>query len=152
MLGGQATSTVAIANYGPTIYATLGFKPIQRLLISAGNLTSGIVWSLMCAFLLDRVGRKTLMIIGFVGAGIFSMTMELLMVALYVDTNNKGGNAAAVLFMFLHIFFYGGTTDATTYVYITEIWPTHIRSKGAALSTTGFLQVFWLSPLVSLLL
>jgi MFS family permease len=32
---------------------------------------------------------------------------------------------------------YGSCVDATTYVYATEIWPTHIRSKGSALATTG---------------
>ena len=32
---------------------------------------------------------------------------------------------------------YGSCVDATTYVYATEIWPMHIRSKGSALATTG---------------
>lgn len=137
MIGGQATGTVAVTNYGPTIYATLGFTYLDQLLISAGYLTSGLVWNFVSAFLSDAYGRKTLFIVGSFGSGVVAMTLETVMVALYAGTDNKAGNGAAVAFIFLHIFFYGGCVDANTYVYVNEIWPTHIRSKGAALSTLG---------------
>ncbi|CDK27157.1 unnamed protein product [Kuraishia capsulata CBS 1993] len=137
MIGGQATGTLVVTNYGPTIYGNLGFSSLDQLLLSAGYITSGVFLNLGCAFLLDVAGRKTLLMIGFAGAGCVAITLELVMVALYAGTNNVKGNDAAVFFIFFHILFYGGTTDATTYVYATEIWPTHIRSKGAALCTSG---------------
>lgn len=137
MIGGQGTGTVAITNYGPTIYGNLGFDNLQQLYIGTGQITSGILWNFISGILADVLGRKALMMIGFLGAGVLSMTLETIMCALYAGTNNKGGNSAAVFFMYLHILFYGGTTDATTYVYVNEIWPTHIRSKGSALCTTG---------------
>lgn len=137
MIGGQATGTLAVANYGPTIFGALGFSSLDQLLISAGNITSGILWNFVSALLSDHFGRKTLFIIGTIGSGIIAMSLESAMVALYAGTDNQNGNRAAVAFIFLHIFFYGGCVDANTYVYINEIWPTHIRSKGAALSTLG---------------
>lgn len=32
---------------------------------------------------------------------------------------------------------YAPCLDATTYVYASEIWPTHLRAKGCAISTSG---------------
>jgi hypothetical protein len=32
---------------------------------------------------------------------------------------------------------YGSTMDASTYVYVSEIWPTHLRARGCAISTSG---------------
>ncbi|KAG0683272.1 hypothetical protein C6P40_002132 [Pichia californica] len=137
MIGGQASGTLVVTNYGPTIYATLGFSNKDQLLINAGYITSGVLSNFVSALLSDYFGRKTLFIFGMVGSGILAMTLETIMIALYGGSNNKAGNSAAVAFIFMHIFFYGGCVDANTYVYVNEIWPTHIRSKGAALSTLG---------------
>lgn len=41
--------------------------------------------------------------------------------------------------IYVFIIFYGVTMEAPSFVYITEIWPTHLRSKGA---TIGFLSYF----------
>lgn len=137
MVGGQATGTLAIANYAPTLYANLGFGSRDQLLLGAAYITSGLIWNFVSAFLIDRVGRKILVTIGFFGSGVMVMTCELILVALYSDTDNKAGNSASVFFIFLHVFFYGGAADATTYVYATEIWPTHIRAKGTAVAVCG---------------
>ncbi|GMM33233.1 hypothetical protein DASC09_005580 [Saccharomycopsis crataegensis] len=137
MIGGQATGTLVVTNYGPTLYAALGFNNLNQLLISSGYITCGVLSNLASAFLSDVAGRKTLMIVGIFGSGIIAMSFETIMVALYGGSDNKSGNAAAVFFMFFHILIYGGCVDANTYVYVNEIWPTHIRSKGAALCTSG---------------
>lgn len=137
MIGGQATGTLVVTNYTPALLKGLGFSNLNQLLLSAGYITTGLIWNFICALILDIVGRKVLLLIGFIGAGVLCMSMECILVGLYSGTDNKGGNSAAVFFIFLHLFFYGGTVDANTYVYATEIWPTHIRSKGTALSTSG---------------
>lgn len=50
------------------------------------------------------------------------------------DGSSKAGLRAGVFAMFLYITFYGGCIDATTYVYCTEIFPTHLRSYGISWS------------------
>lgn len=137
MIGGQSTGTVVVANCGPIIYGALGFSSEKQILINACYISTAVLWNYVSALLIDRVGRKTLLMIGFFGSGVFVMSMESIMVARFAGTTNVAGNRAAVFFIFLHVFFYGGTSDATTYVYNTEIWPTHIRSKGSSLSVSG---------------
>lgn len=59
------------------------------------------------------------------------------MVAEFVGTNNKVGNGLGVFFLYLFVFFYGGTMDASSYVYCAEIFPTSIRAHGVGLSVSG---------------
>lgn len=73
---------------------------------------------------------------GLVGCAI-SLLGAGIMVALYGGTDNKPGNSAGVFFLYLHLTFYATCMDASTYVYASEIWPTHLRAKGLAVSVAG---------------
>ncbi|ODV65356.1 general substrate transporter [Hyphopichia burtonii NRRL Y-1933] len=137
MFAGQATGTLVVTNYTPTLCKSLHFDSLMQLILSAAYISTGVVYNFVCALMMDYVGRKTLLIVGIFGSGVISIMGELIMVALFSGSDNKAANAAGVFFIFFHIVFYGGCVDANTYVYATEIWPTHIRSKGAALSTSG---------------
>ena len=59
------------------------------------------------------------------------------MIAQFAGTTNKAGNAMGVFFTFCFISFYGGGIDVVSYVYCSEIFPTHIRSQGMAWSIVG---------------
>ena len=61
------------------------------------------------------------------------MTLETALVAKYAGTDNKGGNAAAVFFLFLFVTLYGLCIDNTAFVFCAEIFPTTYRAKGMAL-------------------
>jgi MFS family permease len=39
---------------------------------------------------------------------------------------------------FAFIIVYGATIDCAAYVYIAEIWPTHLRSQGATIGLVSF--------------
>lgn len=81
------------------------------------------------AILLDRVGRKPIIIYGLIGC-IVMMCIETAMVAEYAGTDNRAGNAMGVLFLFLFVTFYGGSQDASSYVYCSEIFPNSVRAQG----------------------
>lgn len=66
-----------------------------------------------------------------------SLALETAMVAKFAGTTNKSGNALGVFFTFCFISFYGGGIDVVSYVYCSEIFPTHIRSQGMAWSIVG---------------
>ncbi len=59
------------------------------------------------------------------------------MVATYGGTTNRIGNGFGVFFLFLFVLFYGGTMDATSYVYCSEIFPTPLRAQGTGFSVAG---------------
>ncbi|KAF7556894.1 hypothetical protein G7046_g6180 [Stylonectria norvegica] len=130
----QATGTLVIANYGSILYTSLGYGGKTQLFLTAGWISFGPPLNFINALLMDRVGRKNLMVFGLTGVAI-SLLLECVTNGLYGIGNNHAGQKAAVFFIFLHISFYAPCLDATTYVYATEIWPTHPRAKGCAIST-----------------
>lgn len=62
------------------------------------------------------------------------------------ENRNEAGLRAGVFFMFLYITFYGCCIDANTFVYCSEIFPSHFRSYGTAWS----LSILFLSAMVYL--
>ncbi|KAJ5419999.1 hypothetical protein N7465_002518 [Penicillium sp. CMV-2018d] len=136
MFLGQGTGTMIINNYGPSIYAGMGYDTSMQLILTALWTTIGIFLNALSAVLMDRVGRVKLMIIGYIGCA-FVLMMMAIMLSQYQGTTNSAGLSAAVFFIFLHIGVYGVCIDGVTYVYCTEIWPMHIRAKGSALAATG---------------
>ncbi|KAL4912322.1 general substrate transporter [Aspergillus aurantiobrunneus] len=136
LFAGQFTGTLVINNYGPTLYASLGYGTANTLLLSACWITEGLFANMLNAYLLDRVGRKWLMITG-LGGCVAALIGECICLALFEGTSNKAGNSAAVFFLYLHLAFYGSCLDASTYVFASEIWPTHLRAKGFAISVSG---------------
>lgn len=136
LLAGQLTGTLVINNYGPSLYKTLGYGDADTLIITGGWITEGLFANILNAYLLDRVGRKWLMIVGLAGCCV-ALLGEIVMLALFTGNDNKAGNSAGVFFLFLHLAFYGSCIDASTYVYASEIWPTFLRAKGFAISVSG---------------
>lgn len=63
--------------------------------------------------------------------------MEMWLLAVYQNSSNKAGQAAAVSFLFIHVGFFSVCIDATTYIYCTEIFPSHLRSRGSSVSVSG---------------
>ncbi|TPX07835.1 uncharacterized protein E0L32_010522 [Thyridium curvatum] len=136
LLAGQLTGTMVINNYGPGLYKSLGHSDSASLALAAGWLTEGIVVNFLNALMLDYFGRKWLMTVGMAGCAVALLGVSIL-IAVYGGTTNKAGNSAAIFFLYLHLTFYGGCMDASTYVYGSEIWPTHLRAKGFAISCAG---------------
>lgn len=59
------------------------------------------------------------------------------MLAQFTGTDNKIGNGFGVFFLYLFISCYALGVDAVSYVYCSEIFPTHARAQGVAASVGG---------------
>lgn len=59
------------------------------------------------------------------------------LLATYVGTTDKGGNAGGVFITFLYLTFQGTFCDTTMYLYVSEIFPTEIRPIGMGFSLFG---------------
>lgn len=59
------------------------------------------------------------------------------MIAEYAGTTNQVGNGFGVFFIFLYLAFQGTCCDTTMYLWVSEIFPTEIRSVGMGFSLFG---------------
>ncbi|CAK7213533.1 hypothetical protein SBRCBS47491_001832 [Sporothrix bragantina] len=77
------------------------------------------------------------------------LAVEVALDALYTgvtENRNEAGLRAGVFFLFLYITCYGCCIDANTFVYCSEIFPSHFRSYGTAWS----LSILFLSAMIYL--
>lgn len=66
------------------------------------------------------------------------LAIEAALQAKYLDSTNLNGVRGAVAIYFIIAFYFCCTLECVGYVYGCEIWPTHLRSKGSAVSYFGF--------------
>ena len=122
-------------NYGPTIYASLGYDTEYQLIFQCGWISVGIIFNLVGALIMDWTGRKPLLLIG-VGGCCISLILEAAMVATYAETNsgNQAGLQMGVAAAYLFLAVYSVGVDVAGVVFYSELFPNHIRAKGIALS------------------
>ncbi|KAG6372302.1 general substrate transporter [Boletus reticuloceps] len=132
----QATGGMVVYNYIVKLYQGLGITGGTVLILGALYVTVATGANFLAAFVMDYVGRVRLLIIGLTGCMI-TLALECVMESQYASPHAHITNALGVLFIFLFIFFYAGGIDATSYVYCSELFPTHIRSQGMAFSMMG---------------
>jgi hypothetical protein len=129
----SATGVLVLNNYGPTIYASLGFDTEFQLIFQCGWITVGIVFNIVGALLMDWTGRRPLLMIG-VGGCCVALILEAAMVASFGGTTNKAGLRMGVAATYLFLAVYSVGVDVCGVVFYSELFPNHIRAKGIALS------------------
>ncbi|VUC32451.1 unnamed protein product [Clonostachys rosea] len=136
--GAEFGGPLIINNYAVILYTSLGQTGYMPLLLSALWLTTaGVIYNPLGAWLHDKVNsRRKMYITGFVGIVITTSVMSA-MIAKFAGTSNQAGNAVGVLFMFLYLAFQGTFCNTTMYLYVSEIFPTEIRSIGMSFSLFG---------------
>lgn len=105
LFGCQAAGTQVINNYGPSIYAGLGYSTTNTLLIQSGWITTIIFGNIINTVALDKFGRRPLFILGFVGC-VIALIGESVSVARYQKTGDHSAAVAAVFFLFLEVAVY----------------------------------------------
>lgn len=144
---GQSTGVLVLNNYGPTIYASLGYATRDQLALQCGWITVNIVGALFGASIMDRVGRRWLVLVGLVGCIIF-LCIESAMVAQYAQAGtNKAGLRMGVACTYIFLACYS-LFDTAGFVVYAELFPNHLRAKGLcivvatlALTDLVYLQV-----------
>ncbi|KAH8655331.1 general substrate transporter [Xylariales sp. PMI_506] len=136
LFGAQGTATLVINNYGPSLYASLGFNEVQRLLIQAGWITVCPFGNWINAMIVDKVGRTRLLMFGF-GGDVVALIGECIAVSIFQNTGRREAASAAVFFLFMHIACFSVSVDATSYIYASEIFPTPARARGMSISVSG---------------
>ncbi|KAK8088384.1 mfs sugar transporter [Apiospora hydei] len=135
---GWANGMATKNNYAVILYEGLGQQGSMPLLLSALWITTAaLIYNPGGAWLHDKVNsRRWMFITGFVGI-IITTSCLAAMIACFAGTDNRAGNAMGVFFIFLYLAFQGTFCDTTMYIYISEIFPTEIRSIGMGFSLFG---------------
>jgi len=137
MWNNQFTGVLIIANYGILLYVSLGMSGYWPLLLTCLWVTSTFPGNIFCAFYVEKFGRRRFMLIGLTGI-LVCLICEIILQAEFLGTSNRAGQNAAIFFCFLFITpFWSTFLDASQFLYVSEIFPTHIRSQGMAVGMSG---------------
>ena len=121
----QASGINFLLYYAPRILEEAGFAKNNSLLSSIFLGLMNLVFTFVGLWLIDRIGRKTLLIIGS-----FGYIISLSMVA--YGFINHSAPEFMLSFLLLFIAAHAIGQGAVIWVLISEIFPTQIRAKGQA--------------------
>lgn len=125
----QVSGINAIIYYAPRIFEMTGLGKSSALLSSAGIGLVNLVFTLLALQVIDRFGRRRLMLIGSVG-----LIVSLGLVARAFYTEDFAGFTVPVL-LFVYIGFFAFSQGAVIWVFISEIFPNEVRASGQALGS-----------------
>ena len=125
----QFSGINAFLYYAPRIFEEAGLGESTALLSSVGIGVTNLVFTLLGVFLIDRLGRKTLMYIGSIG---YIISLSLVSLAFFFDW----GGMAVPIFLFLFIASHAIGQGAVIWVFISEIFPSHLRAKGQSFGSS----------------
>ena len=112
-----------IIYYAPRVFELAGLDSSSSLLSTAGVGLTNLFFTMLGVYLIDKVGRKSLLLIGSIGY-IISLS-----VVAWAFSSGTGG-MTVVFFVFAFIAAHAIGQGAVIWVFIAEIFPNSVRSKG----------------------
>ncbi|TCD66942.1 hypothetical protein EIP91_000720 [Steccherinum ochraceum] len=128
----QITGINLITYYATLLFERLGIDDVKSRIIAACNGTEYFLASLIAIFIIDRIGRRKLMLFGAVGQ---CLTMVLLAILGSIDNSATQIVSAVLLFVFNSFFAVGWL--GMTWLYPAEIVGLRIRAPANAFSTAS---------------
>jgi MFS family permease len=138
MFGAQCTGVLVINNYQVTLFPGLGVGAAMSLALYCVYLFIALIGNTTCSLIVDRLGRRRMFLIGLTGSAC-ALIGETIFASLSEHTTNRVILGFAVFFIFAYIPFFSTFVDTTMYIYMSEIFPSEVRSPGVALSVAGML-------------
>ncbi|MEL0301262.1 MAG: sugar porter family MFS transporter [Flavobacteriaceae bacterium] len=125
----QFSGINAFLYYAPRIFEEGGLGESTALLSSVGIGLINLIFTLIGINLIDRLGRKTLMYIGSVG---YIISLSLIAASFLLSWEGL----ALPIFLFVFIASHAIGQGAVIWVFISEIYPNHLRSAGQSFGTS----------------
>ena len=117
-----------IIYFAPRIFGLAGLDSASALLSSAGIGLMNLIFTMLGLWLIDRAGRRTLLLIGSLG-----YIVSLAAVTWAFATG--AGGMVVVAFLFLFIASHAIGQGAVIWVFFAEIFPNNVRTKGQSLGS-----------------
>lgn len=125
----QFSGINAFLYYAPRIFEEGGLGESTALLSSVGIGLINLIFTVIGINLIDRLGRKTLMYIGSVG---YIISLSLIAASFLLSWEGL----ALPIFLFVFIASHAIGQGAVIWVFISEIYPNHLRSSGQSFGTS----------------
>lgn len=126
----QLSGINAILYYSNYIFASAGFSSSSAALQTVGVGLVNLLATFLGMSLIDKLGRKTLLLIGALG-----MTVALGGVATIFYTHAH--QTLLVWLLVLFIVFFAISQGSVIWVYIAEVFPSRVRSKGQSVGSSS---------------
>jgi len=143
----QLSGINALMYYAPSIFQMAGAASDQALLQSVAIGGTNFAFTVLALFIIDRFGRRPLLLIGSVGTALCLAVVA----AEFYAAQATGWLVLAGLLGF--IAFFAMSQGAVIWVFISEIFPNRVRSKGQSLgSLTHWVMaavVSWTFPVIA---
>jgi len=134
----QLTGINAVMYYAPQILQKAGFESLQiTLLATAGTGVINVLMTFPGILLVDRLGRRPLLISG---ATFIAITMAILgaMIGIYgPEYTNRTAPYVCLVMMYLFIASFAYSWGPIGWIYPSEIYPLRIRAKATSLTTAS---------------
>ncbi|ALM89530.1 MULTISPECIES: sugar porter family MFS transporter [Alteromonas] len=117
-----------IIYYAPRVFEMAGLDASNALLSTAGVGLVNLVFTMVGISLIDKCGRKLLMYVGSIG---YILSLATVSWAFYGDV----GGTLVVVAIFVFIASHALGQGAVIWVFIAEIFPNSVRSKGQSLGS-----------------
>jgi len=125
----QFSGINAFLYYAPRIFEAAGLGESTALLSSIGIGVTNLIFTLLGIFLIDRLGRRQLMYIGSVG---YIISLSLVAAAFILGWKGM----AVPVFLFLFIASHAIGQGAVIWVFISEVFPNHLRGSGQSFGSS----------------
>lgn len=125
----QVSGINAIIYYAPRIFEMTGLGKSASLLSTVGIGVVNFVFTLLAMTIIDRFGRRKLMVVGSTG---LILTLGLVSRTFFV---HDFGNMTVVFLLLAYIAFFAFSQGAVIWVFISEIFPNQVRAKGQSLGS-----------------
>jgi len=124
----QLSGINAVLYYLPDIFAKAGFNKVSSDLQSVAVGATNLIFTMIAMSLIDRIGRKTLLLIGAVGTAFALAGVAAIFLA---GTHQE----LLVWCLVAFIAFFAFSQGAVIWVYLSEVFPTRVRAKGQSLGS-----------------
>lgn len=125
----QITGINAIFYYAPEIFKSAGLSVDASMLSTVATGGALVVGTLLAMWLVDRLGRRTLLIAGAALMAVFHVAIGILFMS------PEGYGLLLLALVIGYVLAFATTFGAVAYVVISEIFPTNVRGVAVSIST-----------------